>query len=483
MELKRRLEHKTAEAEAANQAKSMFLSTMSHEIRTPMNAILGYVQLMLRDPGMGAEAKKNLEIIGRSGEYLLGLINDVLDMSQIEAGRVEVHTTTLNFSRLLEDLAVMFRLRANAKAVRFEMAVDGEAVPYVVADEGKVKQVLINLLGNAVKFTRRGYIQLHVTMDQRNGDQLWLSAQIEDTGPGISDEEQSKLFQPFSQTRHGLTSQDGTGLGLAISRKCARLMGGDITITSKPASGSVFRFEIPVGRGSAGVAARKIAAPRRVVGLRAGTNETRILVVDDQFENRDWLMKLLTSIGFTVSEADNGEAAIRAWEEWDPQLILMDVHMPVMDGLEATRRIKADPRGRETVIMALTASAMENDRRAVSQSGADDFLAKPLHQDELLEKMRVLLNTVYDYEEMSDADGRAHAAAELLGAEKLRHLPQELVRDPRDAILDGNKNLQNRLIAKVRETEDTVAAQALQELADRYEYDVLTRLLEEACRP
>ena len=272
-------------------------------------------------------------------------------------------------------------------------------------------------------------------------------------------------------------------MGLAISRECARLMGGDITITSKLASGSVFRFEIPVGRGNAGVAARRSAAPRRVMGMCAGTNEIRILVVDDQFENRDWLMKLLTSIGFTVSEADNGEAAMRTWEEWGPRLILMDVHMPVMDGLEATRRIKADPRGKETVIMALTASAMDDDRRAASQSGADDFLAKPCHEDELLEKIRVLLNIAYDYEETSGAEVQPPAAAEALCAEKLRRLPQELLGELRDAILDGNKNLLNRLIVKVRETQDTVAAQALQELADRYEYDVLTRLLEEACRP
>jgi CheY-like chemotaxis protein len=257
-------------------------------------------------------------------------------------------------------------------------------------------------------------------------------------------------------------------------------MGGDITITSKLASGSVFRFEIPVGRGNAGVAARRSAAPRRVMGMCAGTNEIRILVVDDQFENRDWLMKLLTSIGFTVSEADNGEAAMRTWEEWDPRLILMDVHMPVMDGLEATRRIKADPRGKETVIMALTASAMDDDRRAASQSGADDFLAKPCHEDELLEKIRVLLNIAYDYEETSDAEGQPPAAAEALCPEKLRRLPQDLIAELRDAVLDGNKNLLNRLIVKVRETEDTVAAQALQGLADRYEYDVLTRLLEEA---
>jgi len=258
-------------------------------------------------------------------------------------------------------------------------------------------------------------------------------------------------------------------------------MGGDITITSKLASGSVFLFEIPVGRGSAGVAARKSAATRRVIGLRAGTNETRILVVDDQFENRDWLMKLLASIGFSVSEADNGEAAIRTWEEWEPRLILMDVHMPVMDGLEATRRIKADPRGKETVIMALTASAMDNDRRMVSQSGADDFLAKPCHQDELLEKIRVLINIAYDYAETSDAEGQLPAPSGILGAEKLRQLPQELLRELGDAILDGNKNLLDRLILKVRET-DTVAAQALQELGDRYEYDFLTRLLEEALR-
>ena len=165
-----------AEAEAANRAKSTFLSTMSHEIRTPMNAILGYAQLMLRDPGLGAEAKTNLKIIGRSGEHLLALINDVLDMSKIEAGRTELNPATFNLSRLLDDLAAMFRLRAEAKALRFEMLVDGEAVPYVVADEGKIRQVLINLLGNAVKFTELGQIKLHVTLEQRNDDQLWLSS-------------------------------------------------------------------------------------------------------------------------------------------------------------------------------------------------------------------------------------------------------------------------------------------------------------------
>ena len=469
-----------AKAEAANRAKSTFLSTMSHEIRTPMNAILGYAQLMLRDPGLGTDAKANLKIIGRSGEHLLALINDVLDMSKIEAGRTELNPATFNLSRLLNDLSAMFRLRAEAKALRFEMSVDGESVPYVVADEGRMRQVLINLLGNAVKFTRLGRIKLHVTLEQRKGPQLWLSACVEDTGPGISDEEQRKLFEPFSQTSRGVHSQEGTGLGLAISRKYARLMGGDVTVTSTPGSGSVFRFEIPIRPGDAGVAVKR-SATRRVIAIRAGQGAPKILVVDDHTENRDWLMKLLTSIGFSVRGAPDGEAAIRRWEEWNPRLILMDVHMPVMDGLEATRRIRADPRGKETVIVVLTASAMDDERRAVFESGANDFLTKPCREDELLEKMRAPLNIAYDYEEMSGSEGQPLAEATALSAEQLGQLPRQLIEELRNATLYGNKKRLDQLILEVRETEAARFAQALQALADKYEYDALTHLLEELC--
>jgi CheY-like chemotaxis protein len=302
---------------------------------------------------------------------------------------------------------------------------------------------------------------------------------VEDTGSGISDEDQRKLFEPFSQTGSGLDSQGGTGLGLTISRKFARLMGGDITVSSSPGTGSIFRFEIPIERGEAGIAAGR-SAPRRVMGIRAGLEVPRILVVDDHLENRDWLMKLLTTIGFSVRGADNGEAAIRSWEEWKPHLILMDVHMPVMDGLEATRRIKADPRGKETVIVAVSASVIDDDRRVVSQSGADDFVTKPCREDELLEKMLVLLNIAYDYEEMSGGEPVAGLAA--LSADWLAKVPLELVEELRSATSKGNKELLDDLIRKVRAAEDAGSANALQELADKYEYDVLTRLLEEACR-
>jgi CheY-like chemotaxis protein len=450
---------------------------MSHEIRTPMNAILGYSQLMLRDPGLGIDAKANLKIINRSGEHLLALINDVLDMSKIEAGRAELNPTTFRLSGLLDDLGRMFRLRAEAKALRFEVLVDGESVPYVVADQGKIRQALINLLGNAIKFTERGYIRLHVTLDQRRANRLWFSARVEDTGSGITDDEQKKLFQPFSQTKRGLSTQEGTGLGLAISRACARLMGGDLTVTSSPGAGSIFQFEVPVERGDAKVALRP-SAPRRVIGIRAGQEVPRILVADDLLENRDWLVKLLRVLGFSVQGVENGEAAIRSWEEWNPGLILMDVHMPVMDGLEATRRIKATPRGKETVIIALTASAMDDQRLTALQSGVDDFITKPCDENELLEKMRVHLNIAYDYEETNGNESEPAAGASALSAERLGKVPLELVEQLRNATLSGNKNLMDNLILKVGTTGHAGAAQALQKLADHYEYDALIQLLE-----
>jgi PAS domain S-box-containing protein len=469
-----------ADAETANRAKSTFLSTMSHEIRTPMNAILGYAQLMLRDAHLGTEARRNLGIIGRSGEHLLALIDDVLDMSKIEAGRTEVEPVTFNLSRMLEDLAAMFRLRAEAKALRFEMAMDGQAAPYVVADEGKVRQVLINLLGNAVKFTQLGSIWMHVALEQRNAGRLWLSVRVADTGLGISEEDQKTLFEPFSQVRSGPDSLKGTGLGLAISRKYARLMGGDITMVSHPDTGSVFRFEIPIERAGYAVAIRRSAA-RRVVALQAGQDIPKVLVVEDHPENREWLIKLLSCIGFSVRSAENGKQAIQTWEEWNPGLILMDVHMPVMDGIEACRKIKANERGKETKIVILTASAMDSDRRAADRGRGDAFIAKPCNEDVLLETVRNLLGVVYDYEDMSEADNQPAGGA-AVNPKRLGQLPRDLIEEMRKATLAGNKKLLDSLIRKVHEAGDAESARGLQELADKYDYDALTRLLEESCQ-
>jgi two-component system sensor histidine kinase/response regulator len=475
--LNRQLETAAAEAESANRAKSTFLSTMSHEIRTPLNAVLGYTQLMLRDPGLNQGTKENLSIIGRSGEHLLNLINDVLDMSKIEAGRTELTFVTFSLPTLLDHLVAMFRLRAEANGVRFELVADFKDSGYVVADDGKIRQVLINLVGNAIKFTARGKIELCVSLADRSG-QPWLCVRVADTGAGISAEDQVKLFEPFVQAKGELNTQKGTGLGLAISRKYARLMGGDITVSSLPGEGSIFLFEIPVEQGGAAAAVRTHAS-RRVIGLHAGSETPEILVVDDQLENRDSLMKLLQCVGFSVSVAENGEEALRITEERRPRMILMDVHMPGMDGLETTRRIKASSSGKDTLIVALTASAMENDRRMAAASGADDFLGKPCPENELFEMLRVLLNVSYDYEESTVAESQVPVPAVALSGERLRQLPEQLTEELLDAVVGGNKRQMDAIILKVRETHDASLAEALQDLADRYEYDILTRILEE----
>ncbi len=464
-------------AEAADRAKSTFLSTMSHEIRTPMNAILGYAQLMRRDPTLSAEAKENLAIIGRSGEHLLSLINDVLDMSKIEAGRIELSAKTFRLLELLSDVAAMFRLRAESKGLRFEMAVENEGGDYVIADEGKVRQILINLLGNAVKFTQTGEIEVRVTVKKMIGPPLWMAVCVRDTGVGISEEDQARLFESFSQVSHTLDSLQGTGLGLAISRRLARLMGGDISVSSRPGAGSLFRFEIPIAPGDRG-AAEESRTYRRVLRLQSRDNAPKVLIADDQAANRDWLVKLLNAVGFQVRGVDNGEEAVRSWEDWKPELILMDVHMPVMDGLEATRTIRARPGGDQTKIVVLTASALDEDRKSVDRSGADGFIAKPCREDELFEKMRELLDIAFQYEEPAESRTATPAAA-LRGAE-LRDAPLSLIQAIRGAIQAGNKHLIDSLLVQLAEAGHTAPARALQALADSYEYEVLDRVLEEA---
>jgi PAS domain S-box-containing protein len=467
-------------ADAANQAKSRFLANLSHEIRTPMNAILGYSQLMLRDPNLGANAKENLRIVNRSGEHLLSLINSVLDMSKIEAGRAELNFSVFSISRLVKSLADMFVLRAEAKGLKFEVLVDGESLPCVVGDEGKMSQALINLLGNAIKFTDRGGVKLKVTLKPSSSHRLWLSACVEDTGSGISKEEAEQLFQPFTQIKGSLNTGEGTGLGLAISREYARLMGGDLTLASSPGKGSTFRFQVPLEPAEADASITH-SHVRRVIGLQAGQQIPKIMVVDDQFENRDWLVKLLGLVGLSAQSAVDGDASVRHWEQWNPDLILMDIHMPVMDGLEATRRIKATARGAKTIIIALTASTLDDERLATLESGVDDFIAKPCDENELFAKLGQHLNLAYCYEESGVEDGQPFDGTPALSVEKLRRLPRDLLEKLRQATLMGNKRLMDKLILEIGEKGSAESTNALRRLIDSYDYDSLAHSLEEAC--
>jgi signal transduction histidine kinase/CheY-like chemotaxis protein len=479
-----KVEMMAAEAQAASKAKTMFLSTMSHEIRTPMNAILGYSQLLARDPALGTEARACLKIINRSGEHLLTIINDVLDMAKIEAGGLHLTVRVFDLRELMHDLEAMFSLRAAAKGLQFRLHMSGDSVEYILADPGKIRQVLINLLGNAIKFTERGRIDLRVSVHSRPTDgQLLLSVQVVDTGLGMTPDEQSRMFRPFAQGLAGQRVRGGTGLGLAISQGAAQVMGGSITVSSKPGEGSSFHFEIPVGRGFR----QDVRVPftnSRVTHLAPGQAAPRILIADDAPDNRGWLSSLLTAVGFSVRWAENGEAAVTVWEDWRPHLILMDMHMPVMSGLEATRQIKSSAEGKATVIIALTADVMDDRRRIILDSNADDFLSKPCPENELLDTIRAHLGLEYLYEdEPVNGTGTANLPKEpvALSAEQLTELPSDLIRKLHEATLSGDKVLLNRLIDNLEELRHNDCARGLRELADGYQYRRLIDLLEQAC--
>jgi PAS domain S-box-containing protein len=463
-------------AESANRSKSAFLANMSHEIRTPLNAIMGYSQLMLRDPLLGAGAKDNLNIINRSGVHLLALINDILDMSKIEAGQVGLTLAPFDLLSLAKDLEVMFRLRTETKGLKLDVFIEPDCPRSIESDVGKLRQVLVNLLGNAVKFTERGSIKLRVSVTAGADQQLWLSAEVEDTGLGIAAGEQTGLFRPFAQTQSGRNLQGGTGLGLAISQQFIRLMGGEIMLRSKVGKGSTFYFAVPV-LPVEGKFISKPALARRVSGLQSTLPAPRVLIVDDEANNRGWLTRLLKIIGFPVLEAGDGATAIRLWQEWKPDLILMDVRMPVMDGLEATRRIRQQPGGADTVIIALTASAMHEDQSVIMQNGANDFVSKPCQENDLLEKMQTHLKLSYRFDDMETP---RHDSGAIVGsAAAIGELPAAIVGDLQLAIRNGEKDRLDQLIQRVGNF-DAALASTLKELADKYDYDALTSLLEEA---
>src|SRR5437588_891350 len=356
---RRRVEEEVAKAkeaaEAANRAKSAFLANMSHEIRTPMNAILGFSQLMLRDQNVTPRQCQYLGTINRSGEHLLALINDILEMSKIEAGRTTLNLSTFDLPALLKDLEMMFRIRTDEKKLSLSVDMIGDVPQYIVADINKLRQVFINVLGNAVKFTAEGGIAVRVRADLKDENGPFFQVEIEDTGPGISPEEQNKLFRQFEQTKSGQQAGTGTGLGLAISREFIRLMGGTITVNSQVGKGSIFAIHLPLKEGDAQAVQVK-DKPRRVMGLQRGQATCRVLIADDIEDNRQLLAQLLTPVGFEIRLASNGAEAVSAFELWRPHLVLMDFRMPVMDGREAIGRIRAMAGGSEPKMIAVTAS-------------------------------------------------------------------------------------------------------------------------------
>jgi PAS domain S-box-containing protein len=460
------------QADAANRAKSAFLANMSHELRTPLNAVLGFSQLMKSASDVTTAQKENLEIITRSGEHLLTLINNVLDISKIESGRVELEESPLDLRQMMQEISSLMGARAREKRLDFALAPSPDLPRHIAADGGKLRQVLLNLIGNAIKNTRTGRVTLRAMLTNRETpERARVRFEVADTGPGIREEDRERIFFPFVQLGDRPSTDAGSGLGLAICRQYVELMGGEIGVAGEPGEGAVFHFEIPVTVLPSEAAP---AEPRRgrVTGIAEGEPRYRILIAEDQPENRLLLRKLLEPLGFDLVEAANGEEAVALFQEWRPRLIFMDIRMPVMDGLEATRRIKASDAGAHARIVAITAHALEEERREILAAGCDDFIRKPYRDSDILDALTKHLGTRFVYDEEPPAAPFAASldAAALAGLpdEQLQVLEQALVRIDIDAV--------NRAIEDIR-TCNSPLAEALASAARELQFGRILRLI------
>ena len=386
-------------AEAASQAKSLFLANMSHELRTPLNAILGFSQMLTWGASATAGEKEKLSIINRSGLHLLSMINDVLDLSKIEVGSVELQENPFDLVALIKEISVMIQSRATEKGLSMAVEVESVSFPYINTDMGKLRQILINLLNNAAKFTDEGGVAIrcsvHPITEKPNRGHIVI--EVEDTGPGIDPARQAKIFDPFVQERD-VPERKGTGLGLYICKRYAELMGGTIELESEVGKGSLFRLRLPAKIAAAADVKTSVDDKPRVIGLAATDKTWRIIVADDNRENMLLLKSLLEEVGFFVIEAKNGQEAVAAFKEAAPDFIWMDMRMPVMDGYEAVRQIRRCPGGDTIPIIAITASAFREQRQEILTAGCDDMIIKPFQAHEIFEAMGRLLDIKYIYE-------------------------------------------------------------------------------------
>jgi len=461
------------QAKAANLAKSIFLSNMSHELRTPLNAVIGFSRLMAKSASLTTQQRDNLELINRSGSHLLNLINEVLELSKIEAGRMQLHPAPANPADLLREVADMLRGRALEAGLSFETELSGLPAG-VRVDAGKLRQILINLLGNALKFTLQGGVRLTAratALPAAQGEAMWrLHIAVSDTGVGLGAAEQETIFEPFTQLHTHATSA-GTGLGLTITRNYLQLLGAALRVESTPGRGSTFSFELDLPE----AALPPTPEPQggRVVGLPEGELGRRILVADDRPESQLLLRQILEPLGFVVALAKDGARALERFRDCAPDLILMDWNMPRMDGLEATRRIRSEPGGRAIPIVMLTASAFDEQRTEAMAAGASDFMRKPLDEAELYLMLERHLKLCFVRDQ-----GDAEAAASPTVAVDLQQLPQASQAALRQAAMELNSEKVGDALAGLA---PAYAAHAdyVRRLADNFQFRELCQLLEQ----
>ena len=464
------------EAESATRMKSAFLANMSHEIRTPMNAILGFTELLLRDDSLSVQQRHYLTTVSRSGEHLLELLNDVLETSKIEAGQMRINSAPFDIRLMLDYLDSMFRQKIEDKSLVFSVDADRLEYGHFVADQQKLRQIVINLLGNALKFTQAGRIDLRVWTEPCSGSEpteCYLFFEVADTGIGIAAAEQESIFQVFSQTREG-AQIGGTGLGLSISRSLARMMGGDIVVESEPGKGSCFRVHICA---RAVVAAKLRPMKKRVVGLVESGARRRILIVDDEILNREFLQSFLLQIGFDVAEATDGDTALGLIASWQPDLVLMDVMMPGMDGNATTRKIREQ--WPELKVVGVSANVFEEAERKAYESGMNLYVRKPYKEIELLHAIGEMLSVTFRYEDEHGGAGSEVMAANCFKPD-LSLLADEQISALSQAASFGDYYHLLELLAEIDAPAGgplQESVQCMREMVEKYDYEALENFL------
>ena len=419
------------QAEEANRAKSVFLANMSHELRTPLNAIIGFSRLIRNAGDVSEEHLSSLDIIINSGEHLLNLINNILDISKIESGRVVLEEDEVDLHHLLYDVQLLMQVSSFEKKLTFRVEQASDLPRYVKLDAGKLRQILINLIANAIKYTSSGGVVLRAMMPvaSQPEQRVRLRFEVEDSGPGVLPQDRARIFGAFVQVGDGAPNEAGTGLGLTISKQNVELMGGEIGVGGDYGKGACFFFELPARLVSIGTA-RATTQRRRIVGLAEGQARFRILIAEDQLQNRLLLRKLLSPLGFELQEVGNGRKAVLVCSQWQPDLIWMDIRMPVMNGLEAAKRIRElKTGGVSPVIIALTAHALEEERLEILAAGCDDVIRKPYRDTEIFDALSKHLGVRFlyaeDYESADTTSLELDAAAlKTLAPDLLHELEQ-----------------------------------------------------------
>jgi PAS domain S-box-containing protein len=465
-------------AELANQAKSAFLANMSHELRTPLNAILGFSQVMLRDRLLDGPDAGALRSINRAGEHLLGLIDGVLDLAKIESHKYAVEPEDFDLVSFLLELLELMRRPAENKGLWLTLDPLSSFPHYVRADRNKLRQVLLNIVGNAIKFTSSGGISLKVTTGSDGAGELFFA--ISDSGPGIHPMDLERIFKPFEQATHR-PKVGGTGLGLALARGFVQLMGGDLHVTSELARGSAFTFFIRYAPAAAH-AIEKLRAPQPgAITALDGAAGLRVLVVEDHADNRLLLRQMLAPYGFEIAEAENGEVGAQLAAQLKPELVLIDRRMPVMDGLLATRRIRALPESSRIRIVAITAEAFREDADEMLAAGCDAFIRKPFKLDALLVLLGSLLPLTLVRAAaplVGEAEPRASDASHDARRAAFEHLPRAVVDGLRSACLEAHPVRVAKLLAQHPE-----AAAAAAPFLESYRLDQLAALLPVGTKP